>query len=71
MRKTSNLPNTFVFGCSLVVKGRKVLCINSCYLLKDWNKKNHSIERSLNATLSFTFNEKFRPQTKDSFHPHV
>ena len=49
-----------------MVKGRKVLCINSCYLVKDSNKKI-TVSKGCFATFSFTFNEKFRPQTKDSF----
>ena len=49
-----------------MVKGWKVLRINSCYLVKDYNKKN-SVSKGRFATFSFTINEKFRPQTKDSF----
>ena len=49
-----------------MVKGRKVLRINSCHLVKDSIKK-FTVSKGSFATFSFTFNEKFRPQTRDSF----
>ena len=36
-------------------------------MVKDSNKKKFTVSRGRFATFSFTFNEKLRPQTKDSF----